>query len=448
MEVWESMNRKFEVIAIVLVIIMLSLPVLGEMNSGDSSGNSADSGNNNAGSVDSGKSNAGSADSGNNNAGSVDSGKNDAQSGDSSGLSEKAREMYDNGSRMREDNGMMGMGFMQREDNNYGNYVTFSVDNTTGDVLNFGISGTSLFDSIKIPGFNFKDTITRGTETEVVSKDGSIVIHIHDNPAAVIEINAEAKANLIFNLASGVSATKQDNMVKITARNDTAYIVSEKATSINIAGSQVSIDTTNGDTIFRASPVNMPLDNMEMRFMEEVKTKKAGAEVSVGKSDNYSIVNYSGDVNVTMGSIETGHVRMEINSSDHSGKFILMNFDNSSLMWNEGQNLNLYLDNKTMKEVETEKELYNASESSFWLNTTGKNKMQALVYISNFSTHQIDVVVGAQANQTSTQIATPGTTTNATTPGTATPTPTTPGFEIALGALGTMAAAYIARRKH
>ncbi len=414
------MNKEIEAIVLVLVIIMISLPVLGEMNSGDPGGNRMDSSGN-----------------------SVDSGKNDAKSMDSSrsdsSLNEMAREMYDNGSRMREDNGMMGMGFMQREDNNYGNYVTFSVDNTTGDVLNFGISGTSLFDSIRIQGFDFKDTITSGAETKIVSKDGSIVIHMHDNPAAVIKINADRNANLIFNLASGVSATKQDNMVKLTARNDTAYIVSEKATSIILAGSQVSIDT-NGDTIFRASPVNMPHDNMEDRFMGEMMNNRAGAEVSVGKSDKYSIVNYSGNVNVTMESIQTDHMRMKVESSNHSGKFILMNIDNSSLMWNEGQNITLYLDNKPIKEVQTESELYSASESSYWLNMTGKNRMQALMFIKDFSTHQVDIVVTAAE--------TPGQTPLTTTPATsAAATPKTPGFEIALGTLGIVAAMYMMKRR-
>jgi hypothetical protein len=142
-------------------------------------------------------------------------------------------------------------------------------------------------------------------------------------------------------------------MVKLTAGNETAYIVSEKATSINLAGSKVSIDT-NGDTLFRASPVNMPHDDMESRFMGEMMKNRAGAEVSVGKSDKYSIVNYSDDVNVMIKTIETDRMRMEINSSNHSGKFILMNIDNSSLMWNEGQKINLYLDNKSINEVQSD----------------------------------------------------------------------------------------------
>ncbi len=409
------MNKIIKIIAIILVLMMLSLPVLGQMKG---NGNSMDTGRNI---------------SDRNNQGMMNSSNNGP-------MHQKAGEMYDNGSRMRNNEGIRGMGFMHRGDNNYGSYVTFTVDNTTGNVLNFGIAGVAVFDSIAIQGFDFKTSTTNGAETKIFNTNGSIVIHIHDNPAAVIEINAD-NATLIFNLSTGVSATQldtQNNIVYIKAGNITAYIVSEQASSINIAGTQVIINSA-GNTIFRASPVNMPHDNMEDQFMGEVAAKRAGAEISVGESDKSSVVNYSDDMNVTVESIQSDRMRMMVDSSNHSGKFILINLDNTSLTWIAGQNITLYLDNKPMKEVMTEQELYGAAESSFWLNMTGENKMEALMYIANFSTHQVDIVVGAQATSTptATAVETP----------TATATPTTPGFEIAIGALGTVAVAYMMRRR-
>jgi len=102
---------------------------------------------------------------------------------------------------------------------------------------------------------------------------------------------------------------------------------------------------------------------------------------------------------------------------------------------NEEQKISLHLDNKPMKEVLTERELYSASESSFWLNMTGRKRLQALVYISNFSTRQIDVVVEAAG-------------TPATTETVSTTVPTkTPGFEIALGVMSIVAAVFIVRRR-
>ncbi|MCX9024530.1 MAG: PGF-CTERM sorting domain-containing protein [Candidatus Methanoperedens sp.] len=416
------MNKIIKLIAVVLVLTMLTLPVLGQMNSGN--GNSADSGRN-----DSNKNNPGMMDNSNKDNRSIDSNNNDNNL-----MREKASEMFDNGSRMRDNEGVKGMGFMHRGDNSYGSYVTFTVDNTTGNVLNFGIAGIAVFDSINIQGFNFAVSRTEGAQTKISNADGSIVIQIHDNPAAVIEINADSNITLVFNLAAGVTATRQDNTITITAGNITAFIVSEKATS-NIAGSQVTINT-NGNVVFRASPINMPHDNMEGRFMGEVVTKRAGAEVSVGESDKSSVVNYSEDLNVSVDSIQSDRMRMTVESSNHSGKFILMNLDNTSLTWNAGQPITLYLDNKPLKQVMTEQDLYNATESSFWLNMTGGNKIQALIYIASFSTHTVDVVVGTPTTTpTAAQTTTPAT------------TPKTPGFEIALGALGTVAAAYMMRRR-
>ncbi|VVB92501.1 Uncharacterised protein [uncultured archaeon] len=405
------MAKILKLIAVFLVLTMLSLPVLGDSGNG----NSKDAGRN-------------------------DSGMMVSRNNDNSSMHQQAREMYDNGSRMRESEGVRGMGFMHRGDNSYGNYVTFTVDNTTGNVLNFAIAGIAVFDSINISGFDFKGSSTDGAQTKIFNTNGSIVIQLHDNPAAVIDIKADVKTTITFNLAAGASATKQDNIVTITAGNLTAYIASEKATTIDITGSQITISTDNGDTIFRASPVNMPHDDMEQRFMGEVMSKRAGAEVSVGESDQSSIVNYSEDTNVSVDSVESNHMRMTVESSNHSGKFILMNLDNSSLTWIEGQNITLYLDNKPMKQVMTEAELYNATESSFWINMTGTNRVQALIYIASFSSHQVDVVVG-----TPTPTPTITTTTTTETP-TATATPKTPGFEIAFGALGT-AAAYMMRRR-
>lgn len=348
----------------------------------------------------------------------------------------KAKEMMNEGKDLREKGGMMGMGFMHREGKSFGNYVTFSVDNSTGAVLNYGISGFTVFDSINVSGFNFKDSETMGAQTRITNKDRSVVIQLHDNPAAVINIKTNATTTLIFTLASGVTATKEDKIVNISADNITAYIVASNATSINIAGKEIRIESTKGNIIFRAAHVNMPV--MNRKFMDEMMKNRAGAEVSVGMSDKSSIVNYSDDMNVMIRSMEKNRMRMTINSQDHSGKFIMMDIDNTSMMWNEKQKIRLYLDNKSLRQVMSEQELYEAKESSFWLNMMGRNCMQAVMYIANFSERQVDIVVEDEVTPT----ATPEVTKSA-----VSGTPKTPGFEVMIGLLGT-AVAYRYRRKY
>ncbi len=334
----------------------------------------------------------------------------------------KAKDMMTRGSEMRSVQDMKGMGFMHSQGSNYGNFVTFSVDNTTGAVMNYGILGITVFDSIKVSGFNFNDSKTMGSLTRISYKNDSVVIQVHDNPAAVINIRTKAAATIIFDLADGVKASKEDNIVKIEDGNLTAFIVSTNNTSINIVGGEVRIESSKGNAIFRAVPVNMPMDGMHQKFMGEMMKNRAGAEVSIGLSDKYSIVNYSENMNLMIRSIGNNRMKMVINSSDPSGKFIMMNMDNSSMMWSQGQKIRLYIDNMPMRQVMTSDELYNAKESSFWLSMSGK-RMQALMYISNFSERIVDVVVEDGSAQAPTSTGTPSTPVSTT---------ATPGFEIAI----------------
>ncbi len=388
------MNRLIKITTFLLVAIMLALPVFGQMGSGVTGGGM---------------------------------------------MGGKAGDMMNRGQEMRSQQGMMGMGFIHSGGNNYGNYVTFSVDNNTGNVMDYGISGITVFNSIKISNFNFKDSATMGALTRITNKDVSVVLQLHDNPAAVINIWTKAATTITFSLADGVKASKEDDVIKIEAGNLTAYIASTNATSVNIAGGEIRIESSGGNTIFRAVPVNMPIDGMHQKFMGEMMRNRAGAEVSIGVSDKYSIVNYSDNMNVIIKSMERNRMRMVINSTNPSGKFIMMNLDNSSLMWGQKQKVNFYLDNKPMRQVMTADELYTARDSSFWLTMSGGNRMQAMMYIANFSEHVVDIAVEEEATSTPTSTRTP----EAKTP---TSTPATPGFEVILGLLSTGLAYHLKRK--
>lgn len=349
------------------------------------------------------------------------------------------KDMMNRGNEMRNQQGMTGMGFMHSEGNSYGNYVTFSVDNSTGAVMNYGISGITIFDSIKVTNIDFKDSTTADALTSIASKDGSVVVQLHDNPASVINIMTKTDTTVTFDLAEGVKASKEDDIVKIDAGNLTAFIASTNSTSISIDGGVVRIGQGKGNIIFRASPVNMPADGTHQKFMGEMMSNRAGAEVSVGMSNKYSIVNYSGNMNVMIRSMEKNRMRMTINSTDSSGKFVMMNIDNSSLVWNENQRVRLYLDNEPMRQVMTEQELYDAKESSFWLTMPGGNRMEAMMYIANFSERTVDIVI--EDNTTATPIPASTRMQEA-----KTPAPTTPGFEVISGLLSA-GIAYQLRRK-
>lgn len=343
----------------------------------------------------------------------------------------KAGDMMKRGQEMRSAGGMMGMGFMHSAGASYGNYVTFTVDNVTGEVKDYGISGILVFDSINVSNFDYKgDTRITGALTRITNKDNSVLLQVHDNPAAVINIKMRTATTITFKLASGANASKEDNVVKIKADNLTAFIAGTNATSINIVGNEIKLEASRGNAIFRAIPVNIPVSEGHGRFMKEMMKNRAGAEIAVGAYGKYSIANYSEDTNVMIRSMDRNRMRMTINSTDPSGKFFMMNLDNSSLNWTERQKIRLYIDSKPMRQVMSEDELYNATESSFWITMPGGNRMQAMMYIANFSERTVDVAV--EDAGTPTPVETP----TATPEKTPAATPKTPGFGLAIGVAG------------
>jgi len=347
----------------------------------------------------------------------------------------KAGDMMKRGQQIRGAGGVMGMGFMHSAGSSYGNYVTFTVDNVTGEVKDYGISGIPVFDSINVSSFDYKDSKIVGALTRITNKDNSVWLQLHDNPAAVINIKMRTAATVTFKLASGANASKEDNVVKIEADNLTAFIAGTNATSINIVGNEVRIEASRGNAIFRAIPVNIPVSEGHGRFMAEIMRNRAGAEIAVGAYGKYAIANYSEDMNVMIRAMERNRMRLVINSTDPRGKFMIMNLDNSSLTWTERQKIKLYIDNRPMRQVMSVDELYNATESSFWLTMHAGNRMQAFMYIANFSERTVDVVVEEEGTPTATE-----------TPATPAATPGAPGFEMLAGLLGA-GVAYLMRRR-
>ncbi len=343
----------------------------------------------------------------------------------------KAGDMMNRGQEMRSAGGVMGMGFMQSAGSSYGNYVTFTVDNVTGEVKDYGISGIPVFDSINVSNFDYKgDSRIVGALTRIANKDNSVLLQVHDNPAAVINIKMRTATTITFKLASGANASKEDNVVKIEADNLTAFIAGTNATSINIIGNEIKLVASRGNAIFRAVPVNIPVSEGHGRFMKEMMKNRAGAEIAVGAYGKYSIANYSEDMNVMIRSMDRNRMRMTINSTDPSGKFFMMNLDNSSLTWTERQKIRLYIDSKPMRQVMSEDELYNATVSSFWITMPGGNRMQAMMYIANFSERTVDVAVEDAGTPT------PAETPTSTPEKTPAATPKTPGFGLAIGVAG------------
>lgn len=351
----------------------------------------------------------------------------------------RASDMMEQGKGMRAGQGMHGLGFMHSAGNAYGEYVTFTIDNQTGAILNYGIAGTSLF-NISIANFNYKSNSSQGSVTRITNTDGSTTIQLHDNPAAVINILTRKSISITFTLAEGVTATKEDNSVRIESGNVTGYIVGGNITSA-VSGTQVKVDApANSAVVFRAAPVNMPMfGDMYRRFSQEIAKNRMGMEIALGRNGTYSAINYSERMQLRVQAMERARISLQVNATEPSGRIIAVNLDNTSLIVGAGERLRIRYDNQTLQCTDDTDAVFNGTDRPLcWISPMQEGvRAQLMLYVPRFSEHTIDILVEPETG-------TPAATITATQPAA---TPKAPGFGLMASLAGLLTWALLVKRR-
>jgi len=358
----------------------------------------------------------------------------------------KASQMMEYGKTTRSQQGMHGLGFMHSAGNAYGEYVTFTIDTQTGEILNYGISGTPLF-NLSIANFGYRSNNTQGSVTWITSTDGSTSVQLHDNPAAVINILTKKSIAITFTLADGVKAIKEDNMIKIESGNIVGYIAGTTIVTSTVSATQVRIDASpNSAVIFRAMPVNMP-DNMYRRFSQEVARNRVGMEIAFGRNGTYNAINYSAGIQLRDREMLEDRIRLLINATGQVGPIIAINLDNTSLLIRERDRLRIHYDGMPMDCVNDPNIVFNGTDKPLcWISPIQDGvRAQVMIHIPKYSEHTIDILVEPEV------IGTPAVspTVNATMTVMPAMTEKTPGFDLmlSLGGLLTLALLFRLRKK-
>lgn len=330
----------------------------------------------------------------------------------------RAFDMMNQSMELRRGQGMHGLGFMHAGGNAFGEYVTFTVDNVTGDVLDYGIAGIPLFD-IGIENFIYHSTTETGSITRISNADASTLVQLHDNPAGVINIVTNKDISVTFTLADGVTAEKEDNLVKIESGSIVGYITGTGMTTASVSGNVVVVEVpADSAVVFRASPVNMPMTgNVGRRFSQEIARNRLGMEIAFGRNRTYNAINYSADMRVRVQSMEQHRIRILVNSTNRTGRVISMNLDNSSLEIGARERLRIHYDGTPLQCVNDPDVVFNGTDTPVcWISQEpDRVRAQIMIHVPDFSEHSIDIVVEPEEPVTQ---ETPG----------PTGTPETPGF--------------------
>ncbi|HEX7576027.1 MAG TPA: hypothetical protein VF360_06560, partial [Candidatus Methanoperedens sp.] len=308
-------------------------------------------------------------------------------------------------------------GFVYTDGNAYGSYVTFTIGNQTGNIINYSVMGTTLF-NISITNFDYNSTSSQGSITWVSNTDGSTIIQLHDNPAAVINILTNRGISVTFTLAKNVTAAKEDNFVRIESGGVVGYIVGTGTVTSSISGTQVKLDAApNSAVVFRAAPVNMPMfDNMYRGFSQEIARNRMGMEIALGRNGTYDSINYSTMMQMRVQSMDRNRISLLFNATEPSGRIIAINLDNTSLIVGAHEMLRIHYDSQPMDCVNDPNIVFNGTDRPLcWISPIQEGvRAQLMIYVPHFSEHTIDIVVEPE-----------GTTTNPSITG-VTITPTTP----------------------
>jgi hypothetical protein len=356
----------------------------------------------------------------------------------------KASDMMKQGMDMRKNQGMQGLGFMHSAGNAFGEYVTFTIESETGNILDYGIAGSTLFD-INIADFNYGSMSESGAVTRISNIDGSTLIQLHDNPTGVINILTSKSISLSFILADGVTATKQNDLVLIESDSVVGYLTGRGTISISVSesGSEINIDASPGSVIvFRTSPVNMPMfEHMHRRLSQEIARNRLGMEIALGSNMTYSAINYSPEMRVRIRAMEQDRIRMQINSTNPAGRLIGINLDNTSLMIGAHDRLRIYYDEIPLECVNDSNMVFNGTDRPMcWISPVqDRARAQLLIHVPDFSQHTIDIVVEPEE---------PTETESVTITPTATQTPGTPGFSLIVSLIGLLTLAYLRIRRN
>ena len=353
-----------------------------------------------------------------------------------------AGDMMGIGQTLRQDAGIHGMGFMHSGACLYGQYITFDVDNKSGAIINYGIAGVDIFDSIAVDGFEYDSTQVIGAMTTIADTGGTTFIQIHDNPAAVVNVFSSVDYAVIFDLADGTTVSEEENIIKIEASDIVVYIISASGDTIDISGDNgpISINSpADSYVVVRAVPVNMRgqgLDNVHGMFAREVAGNRVGAEVCLGAGGSLSVVNYAEEMHVELRSMTQEMIQLRVNCTDPEGRIMAFNLDNTSLVLQERDRIGIHYDGTPMACVNDPELVFNATTATCWISQQTREQAQVMMYIPEFSEHTIDIVV--ESDEAAEVPTTPETT--------ETPDTKVPGFAALIAVLGLVLSGYVSKK--
>ena len=295
-----------------------------------------------------------------------------------------------------------------------GKYVSFQINDETGEIENYKVNGTSVFQSVTYENETQGNVWTKGAVMLYYGMGEKInftnptqgkmnfmwrFMHIHDNPAGVFHMVVYGGDTVTYKLGSGIYALKTGQHI-ITLNGTITGVLIFTGNAV-ISNDKISVtlgihDYTFGDYNFKGGSVtfirtggwNIP-SKIKDKVINAIQQGKVGGEMDINEKAS-DFINYTYGLHAHLKTREKNNLELTVSSENSQGKVIMVNVDKSTLNYDSNHKITVKIDGKEIKEESEDSVMAGGSEGKYAV-VNGENSVTVLIYVSHFSSHSVDI---------------------------------------------------------
>ena len=295
-----------------------------------------------------------------------------------------------------------------------GDFVSFNIDSHTGEIQNYVVNGTAVFESVSYENETSGSVWVKGASLFYYGMGASLNIswaqqpkfksmwrflHAHDNPAGVLHIVVYGQDNITYKLASGLNAEITSNHMIMINGAISGVLIFTGSASINGNQITVSLGNTNytfGDYSFRGGSVifirtddwQIP-SNVREKIINGIKDGKVAGQIDISGRGESDFMNYTYDFHASV-SVSMNSISVVVSSENHTGKVVVINVDKNKLQYDSSHKIVVKIDGKEATNTTVTNVLAGGSEYKYAV-INGTAEVTVVVYVPHFSSHTLTI---------------------------------------------------------
>ncbi len=294
-----------------------------------------------------------------------------------------------------------------------GTFVSFKLNPENGEISDYALNGTVVFQSVTYENVTKGDVSVRGATLMYMGTGAKIdwshhnssflhtswmMVSAHDGMAGVLHIVEYGYNKITYTLAPGETAKIEgNNTISIEGKISGELIHTGKA---ELSGNTVTITMGSaelgGENIHGGSSIFVSTNGMNLpgklrdRVMEAMAKGKLAGEIKVNGHE-HDFVNYTYGFHAQVEKSEKNRVQVKLQADFHEGKVVMVELNKSQMSYDAHHRIMVKLDGKEINEASESEVLSASGTTAEYAVVDNGNTVTLLVYVPHFSEHTLDV---------------------------------------------------------